>query len=108
MLPLATTPWVGMAIVGVAMMGAGGIYTLAASDLLTRVAPERVALSGSILAAAQSLILIIANPLIGASVTRAASYSPSAVALGLWVVPGCVVWLLWRRAQTSPPGQLDT
>ena len=100
LLPLATSPWLGMAITGIAMAGAGALYTLAASDLLSRVPAERVALASSILAAAQSLVLIIANPLIGLSVTHSASYSPSAVTLGLWVLPGSAIWILWRPRAT--------
>lgn len=101
LLPLATTPWTGIAIIAVAMAGAGALYTLAAADLLTAVPPERIALASSTLAASQSLILIVANPLIGLSVTHSASYSPVAIALGVWIIPGSLIWLLWRQRPPS-------
>ncbi len=102
LLPLATSAWMAMGIIGIAMAGAGALYTLSSSDLLTRVPPGRVALASSVLAASQSLVLIIANPLIGLSVTHFESYAPASVALGLWVIPGCAIWLFWRpRAASS-------
>lgn len=96
MLPLATSPWMAIGILAVAMSGAGGLYTLASSDVLSRVPRERVAFASSMLAASQSFILIIANPLIGMAVTHFESYSQAAIALAAWVIPGSVVWILWR------------
>ncbi len=95
-LPLATTPWEGMAFIGVAMVGAGGLYTLVTADMLARMPPGSVSLGGGTMAAAQSLALIIVSPLIGAAVDHYQSFDVVALALGLWVLPGSLVWLLWK------------
>jgi MFS transporter, ACS family, hexuronate transporter len=98
LLPLATSPWQGMLILGVAGAGAGTMYTLVTSDLLARMPPGSVSFTGGILAGAQSLALIIMNPLIGRAVDRLHSYDAVGIALGLWVIPGSLAWLLWRPA----------
>ncbi|HEU0031925.1 MAG TPA: MFS transporter [Kofleriaceae bacterium] len=95
-LPFATTPWQAMWLVGIAMAGGGGMYTLATADLLARMPPECVSTASGILAAAQSLVLVIAGPLIGLAVGTFDSYDQSAVALGVWVLPGALAWLVWR------------
>lgn len=95
-LPLATTPWQGVTVVAVSMGGAGIVYTLVTADLLSRVAPAGVSLASGTLAGAQSLALIVVNPLIGASVDRLARYDAAAVAIGAWAIPGCLVWLVVR------------
>ena len=46
-------------------------------------------------AAAQSVAYIVANPLIGMPVKRTHGYSASLVMLGVWVIPRCLLWLLW-------------
>ncbi|MBA3398074.1 MAG: MFS transporter [Deltaproteobacteria bacterium] len=96
LLPLATTPWQAMAFLGIAMIGAGAMYTLATADLLSRVPARNVSLAGGMMAGSQSLALIIMNPLIGASVDHAGDYHAVTIALGIWVIPGSLVWLAWR------------
>ncbi len=94
--PLARSPWEGIALIGVAMAGGGAVYTLATADLLSRVPPRSVSLAGGLMAGAQSLAYVIANPLIGASVDASGSYDLSVVAIAVWAVPGSLAWLLWR------------
>ncbi len=96
MLPLATSPWAGVAVISIAMCGGGAIYTLVTADLLGRVPPTSIAFAGGILAGAQSLSHIVAGPLVGASVAATSSFDTAALVLGLWSVPGTLVWLLWR------------
>jgi ACS family hexuronate transporter-like MFS transporter len=95
-LPLAATPWQSMIVMGFAVAGSGAIYTLVTSDLLARMPPGSVSFAGGILAGAQSLALIIANPLIGRTVDRLGTYDAPSIFLGLWAIPGGVIWLLWR------------
>jgi hypothetical protein len=80
----------------IAMAGGGGAYALATADMLGRVPPGAVAAAGGLTAAAQSLALIVALPLIGQAADAAHSYAGVGAALGLWVVPGCLVWLVVR------------
>jgi hypothetical protein len=96
LLPLAATPWQSMAIIGIAMAGGGGLYTLITSDLLARMPPGSVSFAGGVLAGGQSLALIVINPLIGWSVGRLGSYDVATVGIGLWVLPGSLLWLAWR------------
>ena len=96
LLAFAATPWQAMAIAAVALFGAGGLYTLATADLLGRMPGAGIARAGGVLACAQSLALVIMNPLVGAAVDHAHSYVGVVIAIGAWVVPGSLVWLLWR------------
>jgi predicted MFS family arabinose efflux permease len=89
-------PWQTVAVLGVAMAGGGAIYTLVTADLMSRIAPSSISLAGGTVAAAQSLILIIANPLIGRSVDHFGSYDVAVTATAVWAVPGCLAWLLLR------------
>ncbi|HWU89368.1 MAG TPA: MFS transporter [Kofleriaceae bacterium] len=101
--PHAATPWEGTVLVGIAMIGGGAIYTLVTADLLSRMPPACVSFAGGILAGAQSLALIVMNPLVGAVVDRTGSYDPVTVAIGLWAIPGTIVWLAWRPAARFEP-----
>lgn len=96
LLPLAHTAGGATAIFGASLAGGGGMYTLLTADLLSRLPDDRVAFAGGVLAAAQSLALIIASPLIGASVAHSHGYGPVSIALGAWVVPGALGWIVWR------------
>jgi ACS family hexuronate transporter-like MFS transporter len=104
LLPLATTPWTATAVLATATGGAGGQYTLATSDLLSRIPPNVVSYVGGILAAAQSLAHIVMGPLLGYSVDATGAYTDAAVVIGLWVVPGSTVWLLWRQSAKASRG----
>ncbi len=95
LLPLAATPWTGIAVITLAMCGGGAIYTLVTADLLARVPPSSIAFAGGILAGAQSLSHIVAGPLVGGSVASTSSFDTVAVTLGVWALPGAIAWLLW-------------
>ena len=99
LLPLAATPWTGIAVIAVAMCGGGAIYTLVTADLLGRVPSSSIAFAGGILAGAQSLSHIVAGPLVGGSVAATSSFDTVAVTLGVWALPGAIAWLLWRPAR---------
>jgi len=96
--PLAESPWQAVAFLAVAMAGAGGLYTLVTADLLTRMPTGSVSFAGGIMAGAQSMALIAMSPLVGAAVDHYQSYDVVTTVLGLWVLPGSLVWLLWPPA----------
>ena len=79
----------------------GAINTLSLSDMISRFRPQLVSFAGGTLAAAQSLALIIANPIIGRLVDRHHDYTIVAFSLGAWLIPGAVVWLLWRPTASA-------
>jgi predicted MFS family arabinose efflux permease len=97
-LPFAGTPWQSMVVVGISMAGGGVMYTLVTADMLVRMPPGSASFAAGVIACAQSLALVICNPLIGRSVDAYGSYDVAAICLGLWAIPGGVVWLLWRPA----------
>jgi hypothetical protein len=83
------------------MAGNGAVYTLTTADMLHRVPAANVSTMSGIVAGAQSLALIISNPLIGWSVKTHGDYDIVAWTIGLWVIPGCLVWLLWKPRHFS-------
>ncbi len=95
-LPLCPSAWPAMVLAGVSMAGGGGLYGLITADVLRRVPPAALSTAGGLLAAAQSLALIIANPLIGRSVEKTGSYTPALVVLVALHLPGAALWLLVR------------
>ncbi len=102
-LPLVSTPWQATATMAVALAGGGAMYTLVTADLLARMPAEAIAHAGGILAGAQSLALIIVSPLIGVAYDHFGTYNEVAVALGAWVVPGALLWIVWRPALRFAP-----
>lgn len=96
LLPFADSAWESIAFVCTAMAGAAALYALVTADLLSRMPRNSASFAAGIMAGAQSLALIIVNPLIGASVDYYGSYDVIAITLGFWVIPGSLIWLLWR------------
>jgi MFS transporter, ACS family, hexuronate transporter len=94
-MPLAPGPWSAVLLASLAMIGGGGVFALVAGDMLSRVSPSRVSMAGGMTAAAQSLAYVIANPLIGASVQHAKSYTGAVIVLGGLLIPGALAWILW-------------
>jgi len=95
-LPLAHSPWQSMFIIGIAMAGASAAYALVTADLLGRMPAGSISFAGGIMAGAQSLALIIYNPIIGRVVDRLGSYDTVGIGLAVWMIPGSLIWLLWR------------
>jgi ACS family hexuronate transporter-like MFS transporter len=98
LLPLADSPWQAIFIMSVALGGAGAIYALVTSDMLARMPIASASFASGILAGSQSLALIIVNPLVGWAVDRLGNYDVPSIAIGLWAIPGGLVWLAWRPA----------
>lgn len=92
---LATTPLRAIVVAGATMVGGGGLFALLTGDMLARVPPKIVSRAGGMTAASQSLAYIIASPLVGWSVDRYGSYAYALAVLGMWVIPGTLVWILW-------------
>jgi ACS family hexuronate transporter-like MFS transporter len=95
-LPWAETAWQAVGAMALAGAGGGIVYTLVTADMLARMPQDRVSFAAGLGAAGQSLALIIVNPLVGASVDHYGNFDVATFTIGLWVVPGCLVWLFWR------------
>jgi predicted MFS family arabinose efflux permease len=108
LLQLAATPWQGTAAIAIGTFGGGAMYSLVTGDLLRRVPPDQVSTVGGVLAGAQSLMLIVANLLVGVAVDAYGNYDLVASVTAAWVVPGALVWLVWRpipfTRSGDPPG----
>jgi len=106
LVPLAHHPRTCIAIASVAMAGAGGLYTLATSDMLTQAPRGTVPATTGITTLTQSLVYIVINPIIGKVVQHFGNYMWVMLGAGLWVVPGCAFWLIHaslRLPPASPP-----
>jgi MFS transporter, ACS family, aldohexuronate transporter len=102
-MPLAPSALTAVLVAGVALGGGAGCFALLTADMLARVPARLVSTAGGLVAAAQSLAYIVANPLVGASVERHAGYSQILWQLGLWVIPGCAAWIAWRPPPVERP-----
>ena len=100
LLPLCRTPDAAMAVCGLAMAGAGGLFAMLTAEMIAGVGPALAASAGGFTAAAQSLAYIVANPLIGRSLDRLHDHGTVALAIAAWLVPGALVWLGTRPDAT--------
>jgi MFS transporter, ACS family, hexuronate transporter len=96
-LPLASDPWIAIAICGAAMAGGGGLFAILSAEMITKVGPGLAASAGGITAAAQSLAYIVAGPLIGRGAERFDSFDVVGVSLAIWMLPGAIVWIATRK-----------
>lgn len=109
LLPLTRTPWQATFGMGLAMAGSAAVYTLVTADLLARMPSSIASFASGILAGAQSAALIIVSPLVGRMVDELGSYHAATIALGVWAIPGGVVWLATRPAtRYLPPARVHT
>ncbi len=102
LLPWMTSEWAAVWLIAIAMAGGGIVYTLATADMLARMPPASVSFAAGTMAGAQSLALVFVNPLIGAMVDHFGDFDAVAITIGIWAVPGCLVWLFWRPPKVAP------
>jgi hypothetical protein len=79
------------------------MYTLITSDMLARMPPGSVSFAGGVLAGAQSLALIIANPVIGRVIDNLHSYDAIGFGIAGWAMPGALIWLAWTPPVSFTP-----
>lgn len=104
LMPFAPTPMSATVIGGVSMAGGGALYALLTADMLSRVPPSSVATAGGISAAVQSISHVVFLPLVGMLSKKTGDYTAAMVVLGLWVVPGTLLWL--RLSPDRPTSDL--
>ena len=93
--PLVAGTWPALLVLGLSAAGGGGLYTLLTSDMMSRVDPRRASASGGLTAAAQSLVYVALNPLVGRAIDRTRSFDGSMVLLGVVALPAAIAWALW-------------
>jgi hypothetical protein len=87
-------PVLCVAIASVAMAGAGGLYTLATSDMLVNAPRGTVPATTGLTTLTQSLVYIVVSPLIGKLVEHFGNYDWPLMGAAMWVAPGCAFWLV--------------
>ena len=103
--PLVTVihgPYAMVIIAGIALGGVAGLFTIFTADMMSRVSPNAVSTAGGITAAAQSLVYVIANPLVGAVIVATGSYTLPILVLPALILPGVALWCLWEPASKEP------
>jgi MFS transporter, ACS family, hexuronate transporter len=88
--PLVHGPWARVALGATCMAGGAGMYVVGTADLMRRM--SAIATAGGISAAVQSLVQIVASPIVGAVVDRTHAWWSVLVTLGLLAVPGALAW----------------
>ncbi len=91
--PFAHGPEACVLMGSVAMAGAGGLYTLATNDMLAQTPRQAVPSTAGFTMVTQSLVYIMASPIIGKSVESYGNYNWVMIGAGLWVLPGALCWL---------------
>lgn len=94
LVPLAHGIWPCVLIASLSMAGAGGLYTLATTDMLARTPRGSVPMTTGLTTLTQCIVYMVVNPLTGRMVQTFHSYSLVMVAAGVWVIPGCTYWLV--------------
>jgi ACS family D-galactonate transporter-like MFS transporter len=101
--PYGHAPALSILFASVSMFGAGGLYTLSSSDMLAHATRQAVPSIASVTTIMQSIIYILAAPLIGKAVQHFGNYHWVMVGAGLWILPGSLYWILdatLRRPRT--------
>lgn len=105
--PLSRDPNTAIALFALSAAGGGGIYVLVTADMLSRVPIDKTSSAGGMTAAAQSLAHIVAAPLLGRSIDRTGGFTQVLVALGVFVLPTTLAFVLWPgmndRSHAHPP-----
>ncbi len=92
---LAPSAMWGAVLAAVAMLGAGGLFTLATADSLARNPVEASARVGALGASAQSLAQIVLMPLMGVVLDRTHSYGLVLAGVAALLLPAALLWSLW-------------
>jgi hypothetical protein len=67
--------------------------------MMSRIDPARASTAGGLTAAAQSLVYIVLNPIVGRWIDVSHSYAGPLVMLGAVAIPGAIAWSVWSPAQ---------
>jgi MFS family permease len=105
--PLAPDATTATVLAGISLSGGGALFALLTADMLARVDPRLVSRAGGLTAAAQSLVYIVANPIVGSVIDRSHDYRGVTVALGMLVVPGVLAWIALGRADSRVAWRMD-
>jgi ACS family hexuronate transporter-like MFS transporter len=94
LVPHVSATWPAVFLLGVSGAGAGALYTLLTADMMARIHPARVSMAGGLTAAAQSLVYVVMNPIVGRWIDRTHSFDGPLIMLSMVALPGAVLWSL--------------
>jgi predicted MFS family arabinose efflux permease len=92
--PSMPGPASAIVVASVAMVGTGGLYTLATSDMLAHTPRQAVPATSGLTTVTQSLVYIVASPIIGKVVEHCGHYHWIMLGAGFWVLPCTLYWLV--------------
>jgi ACS family hexuronate transporter-like MFS transporter len=101
--PLLDGAWAVVFAFGISMAGGAGLFAMLTSEMIGRVGTAHAASAGGVTAAAQSLAYVVASPLIGRGVEHYGGYDVVTLAIGVWILPGALLWLVTRQNGAAPP-----
>ncbi len=81
-------------IASASMLGAGGLYTLATSDMLAHTPRHLIPSTTGFTTFVQSLMYVVLSPIIGICVEHFGHYEWVMIGAGLWVLPLTLFWLI--------------
>ena len=89
------------------MVGSGGLYTLATSDMLAHTRAGTIPVATGLTTLTQCLVYILVSPIIGKTVQHFGNYDWVMMGAGLWIVPGTAFWLTHAslRSRRSTDGR---
>jgi len=102
LVPHVAGTWPAVLVVGLASAGGGGLYTLLTADMMARIEPSFAATAGGLCAAAQSLVYVVLNPVVGRWVDVTGSFDGPLVLLGAVAIPGAIGWAIWPVRAARP------
>jgi ACS family hexuronate transporter-like MFS transporter len=108
LVPRTPGVWPAVLAVGLSSAGGGGLYTLLTADLMSRVHAGRVSTAGGLCAAAQSLVYIVLNPVVGRWIDVSHSFDGPLRLLGGVALPGAIGWALWPVGVRRAPVTADS
>lgn len=97
-LPFVNGPVPVLVLCSASLTGVGGVLVINTGKMMAGVPGRVVSTAGGTAAAAQSLSLIVAHPLIGQSIDRTHSYVPALLSIGALSLIGAGVWLRWPQS----------
>ena len=93
LVPCAQGAMAYVLLAGASMLGAGGLYTLATSDMLAHTPRHLIPSTTGFTTLVQSFVYLILSPVIGKCVELFGHYDWVMIGAGLWVFPLALFWL---------------
>ena len=98
-------PWRAVLLGSTTLAGGAGMYVLGLADVMRRVPQSSAATASGLGAAVQSIVGIIASPIVGRVVDHSHSWVGVVITVGAVALPGAVAWSIMRPDLSKPDPQ---